>query len=103
MLQQPGALARQLAPAASALAARLAPAAAAGLHRAAAAAQEAAPQRMEEVVEAVREVMGEDSAVGPPPPPPLPAAALSFNDPKEAFKASSLRLGLVNPSVLSVQ
>lgn len=88
MLQQPAALARQLAPAASLLAARLAPAAAAGFRSAAPALQETAPQRMEEAAQVVAAVMGEASPVPTPEPVPLPAGApaLRFDDPRAAFK-----------------
>lgn len=85
MLQQHAGLARQLAPAWR----HLAPAAVAGLHSSSAALQEAvlqtAPQRMSEVAEVVKEVMGEGSEVVPAVT-PLPPAQLNFSDPREAFK-----------------
>lgn len=85
MLQQHAGLARQLAPAWR----HLAPAAVAGLHSSSAALQEAAlqtaPQRMSEVAEVVKEVMGEGSDVVPAVT-PLPPAQLNFSDPREAFK-----------------
>lgn len=85
MLQQHAALARQLAPAWR----QLAPATVAGLHSASAALQEAAvqtaPERMSEVAEVVKEVMGEGSPVVPQVT-PLPPSQLDFSDPKAAFK-----------------
>lgn len=85
MLRQHAALARQLGPAWR----QLAPATVAGLHRASAALQEAAvqtaPERMSEVAEVVKEVMGEGSPVVPQVT-PLPPSQLDFSDPKAAFK-----------------
>ena len=85
MLQQHAGLARQLAPAWR----HLAPLPVASLHSTSAALQEAAlqaaPQRMSEAVEAVKEVMGEGSPVAPAIT-PLPPSQLNFSDPKEAFK-----------------
>ncbi|EFN55844.1 hypothetical protein CHLNCDRAFT_145399 [Chlorella variabilis] len=76
---------------------RLLPAvAAAGLHHAAWLAQqvaEAAPARMEEAAQAVKEVMGEPDPLVvqhlQAQAEPLPLAALRFDDPKAAFKAKS--------------